>query len=171
MNLHLYLPPTSAHPPDTLRSLIFGRVRAYYLHNTNRNNFLKECATLASNLLKRGWEWDHLKKYFIEAERDLSIKGKPKMLQDSLKTRRQKNKESKALKVIVFKLPYHPRGVTRQDINKAYRKSGLADLQPDRRFICAQLRPYNLRDRLCSTALRSVPDKEPSKYLSSNIND
>ena len=66
---------------------------------------------------------------------------------------------------MVFKLPFHKRGVSRQDIANAYRKSGLAALQPDRRFIVAQTRPFNLRDRLCSTALSVIPGQDPSNYL------
>ena len=170
MNLYQYLPPTSAHPPDTIRSLIFGRIRAYYMHNTYRKDFLKECCTLASHLFKRGWKWSDLKRHFIEAERALARTGKPKLLSDSIKTRRAKNRETLEKKIMVFKLPYHARGVRRQDIATAYRKSGLATLQPDRRFIVAQTRPFNLRDRLCSTALSLIPGKDPSNYLSSNNN-
>ena len=54
-NLYLYLPPTSTHPQDTIHSLVFGRVLAYYLHNTFSLNFIRECGILAVNLIKSGW--------------------------------------------------------------------------------------------------------------------
>ena len=56
-NLHLYISPHSAHPPDIIRSLIFSRVRAYYLHNTYQKDYVYNCYLLASYLQKRGWGW------------------------------------------------------------------------------------------------------------------
>ena len=70
---------------------------------------------------------------------------------------------------MVFKLPFHPRGVTRSQINLAFNRSGLAQLIPERRFICAQLRPPNIRDRVCSTTLDTLPDANPSDFKS-NLN-
>lgn len=168
MNLHLYLPPNSAHPPDTIRSLIFGRVRAYFLHNTYETDFEQECILLARNLLRCGWEWEQLSSHFNEAETALKKYGKTKLLQDSLKTRRKKDSEKVDDMIMVFKLPYHPRGVQRQQITTAYINSGLAKLQPERRFICAQLRPHNIRDRVCSTSLEDIPGDNPSDFLTAN---
>ena len=38
MNLNIYLPPNLAHHPlDVIQSIIFGRVRAYYLHISSMN--------------------------------------------------------------------------------------------------------------------------------------
>ena len=42
MNLSLYLPPNSSHSPDVLRSIIFGPVRAYFLHCTY-NKYFVDC--------------------------------------------------------------------------------------------------------------------------------
>ena len=47
MNLHLYIPPDSAHPRGMLRGLVFGRLRACYLHNTSRTDFLHFAKLLA----------------------------------------------------------------------------------------------------------------------------
>ena len=119
MNLHLYLPPTTAHPPDTIRSLIHGRIRAYYLHNTNSSSFIRECALLAKHLLKRGWAWDDLRNHFIQAHKVLKAAGKPKLLEDSTLTRREKgNKNERGKSNIVFKSPYHSRGITRHRLLK-----------------------------------------------------
>jgi hypothetical protein len=35
MNLYLYLPPRSAHPPGVLTGLIFGMTKQIYAHTTN----------------------------------------------------------------------------------------------------------------------------------------
>jgi hypothetical protein len=34
MNLYLYIPPLSAHPPSCFKGLIFGEIRRYWLQNT-----------------------------------------------------------------------------------------------------------------------------------------
>ena len=63
---------------------------------------------------------------------------------------------------------FHPRGVTRHHVTKAYRDSGLNVLQPERRLVSAQLRPYKIRDRVCSTTLQHLPGENPSDYVTSN---
>ena len=92
--------------------------------------------------------------------------GKTVLLLKSMKTQRQKDLEQQDVKkLMVFKLPFHPRGVQRQAITIAYQKSGLAALQKDRRFIVAQLRPRNIRDRVTTTALEDIPGANPSDLL------
>ena len=68
MALNLYLPPNSTHPPGTICSLISGRVRAYFLHNTYREDFKVECVRLARNLIRSGWSWENLSSHFDNAE-------------------------------------------------------------------------------------------------------
>ena len=169
MALNLYLPPNSAHPPDTIRSLVFGRVRAYFLHNTRREDFEQECVRLARNLINSGWSWEDLSSNFDDAEAAMMAIGKTTILQQSMKTRRQKDLEKEDVKhLMVFKLPFHPRGVQRQAITRAYKQSGLAELQENCRFIVAQCRPRNIRDRICATSLEDVPGENPSDLLVTN---
>ena len=85
MNLGLYIPPSSAHPSENLKSLVSGRVRAYFLHNSYRDTFINECYILTRNLLKRGWTWNALKQHFEEAESKLKKKGKANILAESTK--------------------------------------------------------------------------------------
>ena len=139
MALNLYLPPNSAHPPDTIRSLVFGRVRAYFLHNTYREDFETECVRLAQNLINSGWSWEDLRSHFDDAEAAMMAIGNIAILQKSMKTRRQKDLEKEDIKyLMVFKLPYHPCGVQRQAITQAYKILGLAKLKEKCRFIVAQ---------------------------------
>ena len=168
MALNLYLPPNSAHPPDTIRSLIFGRVRSYFLHNTHREDFEAECVFLARCLQSCGWKWEDISSHFNDAEASLMEIGKINLLQKSMKNRRQKDLEKDVQQLMIFKLPFHPRGVQRQAITKAYQDSGLAALQQDRRLIVAQLRPRNIRDRVTTTALENIPGANPSDLLITN---
>ena len=89
-----------------------------------------------------------------------------------MKTRRQKDLEKEDVKhLMVFKLPFHPRGVQRQAITRAYKQSGLAELQENCRFIVAQCRPRNIRNRICATTLEDVLGENPSDLLVTNPNN
>ena len=78
MALNLYLPPNSAHLPDTIRSLVFGCVSAYFLHSTYREDFEAECVRLAQNLISSGWSWEDLSSHFDDAEEAMMAIGKPR---------------------------------------------------------------------------------------------
>ena len=91
-----------------------------------------------------------------------------KLLNEATKTRREKDAEKPDERIMVFKLDFHPRAITRQQITLAYCSSGLADLLGEHRFICAQLRPPNLRDRICSTSLEDIPGDNPLDYSTTN---
>ena len=54
MNLYLYLPPTSAHPPGCIKGPTFGMVGQFYAHNTHRHNFVHFTKLLFVRLLNRG---------------------------------------------------------------------------------------------------------------------
>ena len=94
--------------------------------------------------------------------------GKTILLEQAKKTHQEKEAEKPDNCIIVFRLPFHPRGVQRRQIRTAYRDSGLEEILSDRRFICAQCRPANLRDRVCSTVLEHQPGTAPSDFITAN---
>jgi hypothetical protein len=67
MNLYLYIPPNSAHPDKILRSIVFGRLRAYRLQNSTTTNFIKMSLLLARRLRDRGFSPQTLTPLFREA--------------------------------------------------------------------------------------------------------
>ena len=122
MNLNIYLPPNLAHPPDVIiRSIIFGRVRAYYLHNTYHKDFVNECATLARNLIHYRWKWKQLSSHFTDVFNIFTKQGKKNLLHAAMKTRQEKEAAKPADRLLVVCLPYHPREVQRRDVPVAYR--------------------------------------------------
>ena len=90
------------------------------------------------------------------------------MLKEALRTCCEKEEGNPSHRLLVFKLPYHPRGIQKRHIRRAYVDSGLEKLLPNRRLICAQLKAPNLRDRVCRTALKEVNNANPSDYLATN---
>jgi hypothetical protein len=53
LNLYLYIPPASSHPPSCLKGLIAGKLRRYYKQN-NAENFQNMLGKFISRLLDRG---------------------------------------------------------------------------------------------------------------------
>lgn len=90
MNLSLYIPPTPAHPPDTIKSLLFGRIRAYYIHNTHHQDFVLECIQLVKHLIQSGWKWNIIAPLFDEAHTKFLAVGKQHLLDTALSKRRNR---------------------------------------------------------------------------------
>eukprot|EP00978_Attheya_sp_CCMP212_P037631 scaffold179174_cov28-Attheya_sp.AAC.1 len=76
LNLHLYIPPQSAHPPGVLRSLIFGRLRQFYNLNSNIKNFQHADKNFYTYVLKRGYNEELVQQIFIEAAEKLNARAK-----------------------------------------------------------------------------------------------
>jgi hypothetical protein len=154
MNLYLYIPPTSAHSANLLKGLIFGRLRAYRLHNTNSDDYIYFATMLAKRLIARGWLKKTVLALIDEANNSLQSDAKKNIQQH----------ETTTTKPIIFHLPYHPRGIQRQTIREVFNSTIGTHLQ-DRKLIVAVSRPRNLHERLSKTILSDVPGKNPSNYM------
>ena len=159
MNLYLYIPPGSAHPEKMLRSLIFGRLRAYWLQNTHRSDFFKMAVLLARRLMARGYSFQTLKPLFEESSARLQAR-----LNRPAPQLPPPGQNDPAKKAIIFHLEYHPRGIQRSQVRQVYSET-LAPILPDRHLIMAVSRPRNLRDRVCNTRLADIPGDNPSDLI------
>ncbi len=66
MNLYLYIPPLSAHPPSCLKGLITGELRRYRLQN-NHNDFQHILDKFILRLTERGHTIENLKPILEQA--------------------------------------------------------------------------------------------------------
>ena len=101
MNLYLYLPPGSAHPPGVLKGLVFGmiyRITTLTNDDTRRRESLKR---FYNRLLRRGYAKDTIVPIFKEGWRRYSV-ARPKLTAEE----REANKNIEDAFVIHF--PYHP---------------------------------------------------------------
>ncbi len=160
MNLYLYIPPGSAHPEKMLRSLIFGRLRAYWLQNTHPSDFYAMAVLLARRLMARGYSFPALKPLFEEA----SVRLQTQLSQRRAIHRQPPDPNDPAKKAIIFHLEYHPRGIQRSQVRQVYSDT-LAPFLPVRKLTLAVSHPRNLRDRICSTRLPDVPGENPSDLI------
>ena len=128
LNLCLYIPPASAHPPGQLCSLVFGRLRCCWLQNTDAKDFIDIATQFGRQLLDRGYGLQTMQPLFEECMDKLegSIVNGPQQATD---------KETNQ-KPICFHLPFHPRGIQRHHIRR-YCATALAPLLPGRRLTVA----------------------------------
>ena len=69
LNLHLYIPPKSAHPPKVLYGLIAGSIRRFWLQNSNPKDYRKNIVFLFDRLVARGHDRATLLPLFSRASR------------------------------------------------------------------------------------------------------
>jgi len=150
-NLYLYIPPSSAHSPDMVRGLIFGRLRTYYKHNSDTNDYHNMAILLAERLMRRGWNWLTLCPIF----RDAHYRNTGKHI--------KVNKPTSTMRPIFIHSTYHPRGIQRQDLRRIFMET-LGQEIPNP-LIVAVSRPKNLRDRLCCSKLPYVEGCNPSDFI------
>lgn len=144
MNLFLYIPPTSAHPPGVLKSIIYGNLQRFWKQNTLTSDYIDMACKFFQRLVARGHSPDNVRKLFREAAIaiDRHSRRTPPL------TRRADSRNT-----LFYHLEFHPRGVTRQTVRSLYNFTGCADLSGFPRLIIAFSRPQNLRNALMRTQM------------------
>jgi uncharacterized protein (UPF0335 family) len=64
LNLHMYLPPHSAHPPGVLRGLVFGMIYRLHRLNSEPDAINDQIRTFFNRLLMRGYQESFLRPIF-----------------------------------------------------------------------------------------------------------
>jgi hypothetical protein len=67
MNLYLYLLPSSAHQKHTMKGVILGELKRYHWQCTNIQDYVEVTRLFFQRLLRRGWEFNLLKRWFDDA--------------------------------------------------------------------------------------------------------
>jgi hypothetical protein len=162
LNLYLYLPPHSAHPPGVLKGLIFGMLLRINTLTTNPNARTAYIHRFYQRLLARGYSKSQLLPLF-----DSAISHANKKCQQSNAT---------TTSPIYFHLPFHPSDPSSKQLQYLFRtilleppgEPALPRLQNKKRapsgierMVVAYHRPRNLGNVLTSRRL-----KTPSASLS-----
>lgn len=117
MNLFLYIPANSAHPPGVIKSLIYGLLSTYHKQNTLQSDFTNFASLLYKRLIARGHQRDTIKPIFLEAAKKLDAL---KEEERTLEVRTRKRRISNGREQLFFHLPYHPRGISRSKLQNLY---------------------------------------------------
>jgi hypothetical protein len=144
LNLYLYIPPLSAHPPSCFKGLIYGELKRYWDQN-NPTDFANILTKFIQPLVERGHSLEKLSPLLVQAATALDYR------QAALTPDNNDNQST-----LFIHWPYHPYGIQRQTIQRIF----IATLQPYIPFSKMQVaisRPKNLRDILTRAAL-DLPD-------------
>jgi hypothetical protein len=139
MNLYLYIPPSSAHPPSCLKGLIVGELRRYWTQN-NPTDYQIILQKFIERLMERGHTLEGLTPILYQAA--LSI--------DAPSITTATNKKADESTLFIHRV-FHPNGLQRTDIRKLY-KQILEPVLTYNKMIVAMSRPTNLRDVLTKAA-------------------
>ena len=167
MNLHLYIPPESAHPSGVLKSLVFGNLQRYWIQNTHRCDFISVCSAFYGHLLNRGWTREALNPVFLQAAASLNDKFKRKMAAGEPLWDTPGTSSNTGLFV---HWEYHPRDIGRKTIRQIFQEtlapvlagSGLVS-----RPTIAYSTPKSLGSCLTKTQLREPDGIRVSSHVES----
>jgi len=159
MNLYLYIPPSSSHPPSCLKGLITGELRRYFLQN-NPEDFEKILIKFIGRLTERGHKLQDITPLLLQAAATIDRETMPKNAQEDSAT-------------LYVNWTYHPNGLQRIDLRRAFNAS-FQDSLPYGRMQVAIARPKNLRDIL-TKATTTLPShlniNQLINQISANTND
>jgi len=155
MNLHLYIPPSSAHPPGLFRSLVLSTLQRYWRQCSNKDDYRDIATKFAMDLLARGYTIPMLHPLYQEAADRIDAEDiNPRTPSTPPDTRN----------TLFAHLEFHPRGLERHAVRKAMAKH-LGPQLPFDRYMVAYHRPTNLRDKLTKSSMEEEGEYQVSLLL------
>ena len=133
LNLYLYIPPLSAHPPSCFKGLIHGETKRYWTQN-NPSDFTNILSKFMTRLVQRGHTPEALAPLLLQAATGIEN------AQASSNTDVSSN-------TLYLHWTYNPNGIQSNTIRYLYNKI-LQPYVPFDRMQIALSRPKNLRDLL-----------------------
>jgi hypothetical protein len=168
MNLHLYLPATSAHPIGCLKGLIIGTLLRYREQN-NDENFKKYTSNFITHLLNRGYHMNQLKPILEIAANIINTKNIQYILEDATTKPHTQTVQKNNQNTLYIHWQHHPSGLKRKNIREIYNKT-LKGKDNFQKLTVALSRPKNLRDILTKTTLNEKRASEKIKDINIHIN-
>jgi hypothetical protein len=168
MNLYLYLPPHSAHPPGVLRGLIIGMIKRIFRLTTAFSDKETSVFTFFGRLVARGYPASLIRPIFDDA------------IQRASTTRPPSTEPAKYEKRVFLHLPFNPKDASSSTFQRIFRTTllqpnGEPHLQdmlsetgdPIRtnRMVVAYHRPPNLKNLLFPRRFDARFDCPPSSIL------
>ena len=66
MNLHLYIPPSSEHPPSCIKGIVYSLVQRYFKQNTYQQDLTYFMGLLYHRLIQQDWDRTTISKLILQ---------------------------------------------------------------------------------------------------------
>ena len=177
MNLFLYIPPFSAHPPGVRKGLIHGTLQTYWNQNSKTTDFQHFTRLFYHRLLARGYHPHSTKQIFYEAAKQIEAAYTRRKSHHTNKT----NNENKPPNEIYFHRQYHPKDISRSQIQNLFHTTCMINNELGQGFntydglnidklTVAYSRPKNLRDVLIPSKLFETPTISANQIINDTKN-
>jgi len=153
LNLYLYIPPLSAHPPSCLKGLVTSEIYRYWIQNTEEADFIRITTNFILRLLQRGHQLENLYPLLKSAAANIEYSNI-----------RERNEKSRHDDTMYIHWPFHPTDISKNKIRRIYNQT-LQGHDGFKNLKMAISRPKNLRDILCKTDLPIIQNKNVSDIL------
>ena len=174
LNLYLYLPPTSAHPPGVLKGLVHGMIFRVIRLTSCKHKQKEFILALYRRLLYRGYSPAKMQSLFQESIKRINNNGK---------NDNRQVEEKKTDNPVILHVPYHPLLASSQKIQRVFQKTLFDNRWEDptstplpefknkgkklgiNRLIVAYHRSKNIGNYLAPRKIESTPGPPASDYL------
>jgi hypothetical protein len=173
LNLYLYLPPHSAHPPGVLRGLVTGNVIRICRLTSRWEDSETAIRTFYRRLTRRGYSPETLLPIFADAVKKAQTPRAPP------------NRDETTENCIFLHLPFNPRDPSSAVLQQTFRKNLLSPIHEQRletmrnehnahlgidRMIVAYHRPRNIKNLLFPRRFRENPLTPVSSFCTPTQN-
>ena len=111
LNLHLYIPPHSAHPPGLLPGIVHSTLFRIFTLCSDPNDQLLRTKVFFKRLQARGYKSNQIKPLFLKAIARAKLYSGPNDTTNNDHT------------TVIFHLPYHPNDPPSHQIQQAWRQT------------------------------------------------
>ena len=160
MNLHLYIPPASEHPPGNIKGVIFSLVQRYFKQNTFLKDFVYFVGLLYYRLILRGWDRPTITGRILEATSKVEKQAPSAVLSP--------DKDDSLENILILHFEYHKDGFSKKLVRSIYDEHLGTFCPKDARVgrtIVAYSRPKNIGEFVSKAKLHQAPDKNASTIL------
>ena len=161
-NLHLYIPPHSAHSQGVLKSLIFGNIQRYWHQNTHHSTFTQVTKDFYKHLTNRGYKPEVLQPLFMEVAKLIDERTQRLSVQPTPTT---SNRPQQASTQLFLHWEFHPTDIARKQIQRVYQETAgpvfKRNLDVDKLTV-AYSNPKSLRRCLTKTQLEEPAGEQAS---------
>jgi len=155
MNLYLYIPPSSAHPPGMLKGLIFGNLCRFWNQNSFVDDYIAVASAFLRHLTAQGYSREDTVPLFLKAANKFDT-------EDQKQTPTSNNQQ------LFFHLQYHPQDIKWTNIQWAYESTCGPIIQQElgiNQLTVAYSQLPNIGDKLTRTQLEEPPGQQATDYI------